>query len=155
MYVFDTNSFRTLSSFTPTTFPTIWEHIETLVAAGELISIREVRRELRFQASKEHLANWIDAHRSIFHLPSNAECEFVVELMQREQYRNLVKHKNIQKGSPSADPFLIASARIRGAIVVTEEHYIQGGARIPTACVEFDIPYLDLDGFFQAEELQF
>lgn len=155
MYVVDTNVFRTLSNFNPDTFPTIWERIDLLAENGELISVREVRRELKHQCNSDHLAEWIESHRSIFLLPSNGECEFVVELMLREQYRNLIKHRNIRKGSPAADPFIIASAYRHNATVVTQEQLVEGGARIPTACQEYDIPCIDLNGFFQAEQLQY
>lgn len=55
IYVFDTNSFLELQSYYPETFPTFWERFEELVQDGRLTSVREVRKELEFLATADHL----------------------------------------------------------------------------------------------------
>ena len=46
IYVFDTSSFRVLGNYYPDRFPSFWEMFDELVAAGRIVSVREVHREL-------------------------------------------------------------------------------------------------------------
>ena len=156
MYVLDTNAFYILGNYYPSRFPTIWEHIDRLATAGELISVREVRNELEYVCSFEHINNWIQVHRHIFHIANAHECQIVAEIFQRAQYRGLVRRKRILKGSPVADPFVIASAKSRRrGCVVTQEENRPDGARIPTVCDQMEVRWLNLEGFFEEQELKY
>jgi hypothetical protein len=107
LYIFDTNVFITLGYYYRKRFPTIWARMDTLADGGELISVREVRRELDLLCSSDHVNEWIDRYRQIFLIPSSYECEIVANILRTEQYRGLVRRKNIIRSSPVADPFLI------------------------------------------------
>ena len=156
MYVFDTNVFLTLGHFYPKRFPTIWERIDQLARGGKLVSVREVRNELVYVCPSDHINGWIKKNRQIFRTATARECEIVAEIFRKEQYRGLVRRKSILKGSPVADPFVIASARIhRHGCVVTQEEKRPAGARIPTVCDELKIRWLNLEGFFEEQKLQY
>lgn len=155
MYIFDTNVFRSLKEFTPTTFPTIWDKIHELTDDGMLLSVREVLRELDNQSASQHVNDWVSSHQHIFLIPSKDEFSCVADLLKNEQVRNLVKKQNILRGQPAADPFIIASGIIKDATVVTQESFKPGAARIPTICQEFDVECINLNGFFEREELRY
>lgn len=155
MYVFDTNVFRSLGLYYPKRFPTIWNRINELTENNNLISVREVRRELEANCASEHVNSWIQKYRHIFLIPSNEECEIVTDIFKKEQYRGLVKRQNMLKGFPVADPFIIAAAKNRNGCVVTQESLKLGGARIPTACKEMKIDCVNLEGFLEKEKLTY
>jgi hypothetical protein len=156
IYVFDTNVFLTLGHYYPRRFPTIWERIDRLATAGELISVREVRNELEYVCSFEHINNWVQVHRHIFRIASALECQIVAEIFQRKQYLGLVRRKSILKGSPVADPFVIASAKShRRGCVVTQEENRPDGARIPVVCNQLEVRWLNLEGFLEEQDLEY
>lgn len=155
MYVFDTNVFQTLGNFKPKRFPTIWDRIDALVLQKELISVKEVRNEIEFVCHFDHVIDWVKRNRHIFVNPSAEECKVVAEIFKTEQYRGLVRRQSILKGSPVADPFIIAAAKMRRGCVVTQESLKSDGARIPTICKDLQIECLDLDGFFEEQLLKY
>lgn len=63
--------------------------------------------------------------------------------------------KGTQRGSPVTDPFVIAVARGRGGYVVTEEAMRENAAKIPNVCDHFVVPWLDAEGFKEAEGWSF
>ena len=155
MYVFDTNVFISLGLYYPKRFPTIWEWIDSLVNSGDLVSVREVRRELENNCSSEHILEWVDNNRQIFCIPTNEECQIVAEIFSKNQYLGFVKRNNIIKGMPVADPFIIAAAKAKDFCVVTQESNKAKGARIPTACVDFGVDCIDLESFLERESLRY
>ncbi len=155
MYVFDTNVFISLGLYYPKRFPTIWDRVNRLADSGNLVSVREVRRELETNCSSEHVLNWVQKYRHVFHIPTNKECQIVSEIFKKNQYLGFVKRQNILKGLPVADPFIIAAAKAKGFYVVTQESTKSKGARIPTACIDFDVKCIDLEGFLEQEKLEY
>lgn len=155
MYVIDTNVFISLELYYPKRFPTIWERVDSLADSGSLVSVREVRRELENNCSSEHVLNWVNQHRHIFHIPTNEECQIVSEIFKKKQYLGFVKRNNLLKAMPVADPFIIAAAKVKGFCVVTQESNKSKGARIPTACLDFGVDCIDLEGFLEREKLEY
>jgi hypothetical protein len=155
MYVFDTNVFISLGLYYPKRFPTIWKKLDNLADSGKIVSVREVLRELETNCSYEHVLDWAKKYKKIFYIPTNAECKIVSEIFTKNQYLGFVKRKNLLKGMPVADPFIIAAAKVKGFCVVTQESNKSKGARIPTACRDFGIECIDLEGFLEHEKLKF
>lgn len=155
MYVIDTNVFISLGLYYPKRFPMIWEKVDGLANSGGLVSVREVRRELENNCSSEHVLKWVEQHRHIFHIPTNEECQIVSEIFKKKQYLGFVKRNSILKGMPVADPFIIAAAKVKNFCVVTQESNKSKGARIPTACVDFGVDCIDLEGFLEREKLKY
>lgn len=155
MYVIDTNVFISLGFYYPKRFPTIWERVDSLADSGDLVSVREVCRELENNCPSEPVLSWVKDHRHIFHIPTNKECQIVSEIFQKKQYLGFVKRQNILKGMPVADPFIIAAAKAKGFYVVTQESNKSTGARIPTACTDFGVKCIDLESFLEREKLEY
>ena len=151
MYIFDTNVFTAIGHFYPSRFPTIWAKIDELALNGSLRSVKEVRREIETNCPFEHIEKWVKNHHDIFLIPTDEEAEFIAKIFQKERYRGLVKRKNILVGWPTADPFVIAAAKIHNRCVVTQE----SPTRIPTVCNELQIKCIDLEKFLEQEQLKY
>lgn len=54
-YVFDTSSFSVIGNYYPQQFPTFWENFNQAVIVRDIISVREVYRELEFYTRHSHL----------------------------------------------------------------------------------------------------
>ena len=134
-------------------FPTIWATMDTLADVGELISVRESRRELDHLCHYDHVNEWIERYKHIFLIASDNECEIVAKIFSSEQYRGLVKNKNIRKGSPVADPFIIAAAKTRNGSLLRKSHQNQW-SKIPAVCKELGIRCINLEGFLEEQSLE-
>jgi len=147
MYIFDTSSFIVLGHYFPDVFTSLWEGFDGCVGDGSVVSCREVYRELDNNNSSNHLSDWIEENKSIFLEPTPEELVAVAAFFQDSQYRNLIRSKQVLKGTPVADPFIIAAAQLKEATVVTQESFKPNAARIPTLCKELGIRCIDLQGF--------
>lgn len=159
-YVFDTSSIRSLQHFYPRVFKSIWDGLDDLVARQELLSTREVFNELERQAVSEEVLKWVRANKALFTTPTGPELQFVAEIFRIKHFQGLIGAQQRLKGTPVADPFVIACARINGATVVTEEGWQRGGkplmlkpnaAKIPNVCAHFKIPCIDLEEFMHQQ----
>ncbi len=159
-YVFDTSSIRSLQHFYPRVFKSIWDGLDDLVARQELISTREVFNELERQAVSDEVLKWAKNHKAMFSTPTGAELLFVAEILKIKHFQGLIGAQQRLKGTPVADPFVIACARINQGTVVTEEGWQRGGkslalkpnaAKIPNVCAHFKIPCIDLEEFMHKQ----
>ncbi len=155
IYVFDTNSFSILKEYYRAHFRRFWECFEEVVSRGEVVSVREVYRELLGQVDRPHLQEWIESHRRIFLPPSQEESLFIKEIFAIPHYRYLIKPKNLLVSTPWADPFVIAAAKIKEGCVVTEEHGKRNAAKIPNVCEHFQIPCKSLETFIEEQKWEF
>ena len=154
-YVFDTNSFRALHSYYPDQFPTFWIKFNQAVAAGKVISVKEVRRELDAQVHDTHLYDWVKEHGEIFLPPSPPEMRFVTKIFSVQHFRMLVSQQDLLAGNLRADPFIIAQAEVINGCVVTEERKKPNAAKIPNVCEHFGVNYTNLQGFMEREGWRF
>lgn len=159
-YVFDTSSIRSLQHFYPRVFKSIWDGLDGLVAKSELISTREVFNEIERQDVSDEVLAWTKNHKAMFSTPTGAELLFVAEIFRIRHFQGLIGAQQRLKGTPVADPFVIACARINQATVVTEEGWQRGGkslvlkpnaAKIPNVCAHFKIPCIDLEEFMHQQ----
>jgi hypothetical protein len=156
IYVFDTSSIRSLQHFYPRVFKKIWADLDGLAQAGNFISTREVFNELERQAVSQDVLNWAKNHKVLFTTPLPAEQQFVAEIFKIKHFQGLIGKQQQLKGTPVADPFVIACAKVKGGTVVTEEGWLHpsqtlvpkpNAAKIPNVCKYFNIPCVDLEGF--------
>jgi Domain of unknown function (DUF4411) len=147
-YSFDTssilNGYRDL--LPPQTFPSLWEGIEAMIASGHVRSIDLVRDELA--AREDAVFAWAKAQDDLF-VPLEPD-------IQRSARDVLAEHRRIigvGSGRSGADPFVIALARARGGVVVTEETLSRNltKPKIPDVCDAMGVPRLNLLGFVQAQ----
>lgn len=155
IYVIDTSSIMVLKNYYPKSFPSFWQRLDRLVANRELTSVREVRKELAQRMEADDLNAWCTRNNQMFSLPTEAELMKVAEIFAVPHFQQLIGHKQMLKGSPVADPFLIAKAWEIGGAVVTEERIKPNAAQIPNVCDHFKIPFLSLEGLISAEGWQF
>lgn len=151
IYVFDSSSFIVIGHYFPDRFPTFWGSFNIAVNEAKVISVREVYNELNVQANRPHLLDWIESNKRIFLKPTPAETQFVREIFSVQHFQNLISEKQRLKGSPIADPFVIASAKIQNGIVITEETFKPNAAKIPNICRHFNIVCTNLEGFMEQE----
>lgn len=154
-YVLDTNSFLLLQNYYPNSFSSFWDRLDALINEDRLFSVREVFNELEYLVSKQHMADWIVANKSIFRAATREETAFVAEIFAVPHFSALVGRKQLLKGSPVADPFVVASAKVNQACVVSEEIYKPNAAKIPNVCEYFEIDCINLEEFLQKEQWSF
>jgi hypothetical protein len=136
-------------SYPPDVFPGLWSKLEHKIAHGTVVCPDEVRIELARQ--DDDLAKWADARPYIF-VPLD-------EPIQLATSEVLAAHPMLMKATKNrngADPFVIATARVRGLIVVTEE---RGGTeakpKIPSVCRAFGVPCIDVLHFIRDQGWSF
>jgi hypothetical protein len=122
VYVFDTSSFIVLGHYFPERFPSFWLNMDRCVQNGELVSVREVYAELSGQGKRAHLDKWIDANKNIFLIPDSAETTFVGSIFSVPHFQQNVSERQRLKGTPVADPFVIAAAATRSGCVELKRH---------------------------------
>ena len=151
IYVFDSNSFGVLKNFYPGVFGGFWEQFDELVAAGRLLSVREVERELSRREDSEHLVEWVGNNHAIFAGPTEDELARISEIFAVAHFQQLIGQKQLLKGYPVADPFVVARAWERGGCVVTEERHRPHAGKVPNVCERFDVDYTNVEGMLARE----
>ena len=154
-FIFDTNSLRVLGNYYPERFPSFWKRFEEMVEKKEVLSVREVYNEITKQVKDEWYLEWLEAHREMFLAPSADEGTFVAQIFRVAHFQQLVGEEQRLKGQPVADPFVVACAKVRNGIVVTEEAVKENAAKIPNVCKHFKIECTDVEGFLKINDWKF
>lgn len=150
VYVFDTTPLLNLfGHYDPAVFPDLWADFNRLLADGRVLSVREVRREIKY--GPDALLEWVKMNAVVFVAPDAAQTGFLQKMLENRLAQGLIQHKKMLKGGGAADPFIIALARVRDGCVVTEEKHRPNAPKIPTICEQFGIPCVDLTGFMKRE----
>lgn len=147
IYVFDTSAFIVLKHFYPSTFPSLWTGLDQLISKGQVVSVREVFNELADYNDPDFIQNWAKRNKQIFGTPSGNEQSFVQKILAVRHFQALIGSKAILKGTPVADPFVVAAAWARKGTVVTQEQLKPNAAKIPNVCQHFKIPWMNLETF--------
>lgn len=156
LYVFDTSSFSKLKHFYPSIFVTVWGGLEQMVQDGLLISTKEVWSELNNGLPDPNLTEWLTARKKIiFTTPVTEEMIVVSEILSIKHFQSLIGKKQTLKGTPVADPFIVACAKVKGACVVTEECYKENSSKIPNICEHFDVECINLEEFMKRQNWVF
>lgn len=147
-YSFDTSSLLNgrRDLLPPGTFVTLWSNIESMIATGEIRCVDEVRNELGRRDDAIH--DWAKSQTDLF-VPLTAD----VQLAAREVLAAHPKLVGVGGRRNSADPFVIALARARDGVVVTEELLTGkiGNPRIPDVCDAMGVRWLNLVRFVQEQ----
>lgn len=158
IYIFDSSSLFSLQFYYPNQFPTFWEKFNNLVIKEEVLSVKEVFAEIEEKSTEKHVFEWCTVNKTIFKKSESNESNFMAEIFTVPRFREIVKPKDILKGKPVADPFVVASAKIRNGCVVTQEKFIEqpiDAPKIPNICKYFNIDCTNLEGFLIKEGWQF
>lgn len=129
-------------------FPKFWDRIDGLVEDGRLISPIEVFNEIKKRSDELH--GWLKIRKgAIFReLDDDVQIE-VANILQR--FPRLVADKKLRT---SADPFVIALARITGHQLVTEEKPTGSLNRpnIPDVCAQLSFSTMGILQVIQREK---
>lgn len=150
-YCFDTSALIECwsRSYPPDIFPGLWLKLDELIAQQQVLCPEEVRVELARQ--DDDLAKWVNARPRLF-----VELDDAMQLATSEV---LAQHPLLMKATKNrngADPFVIATARVRSLTVVTEE---QGGSatkpKIPSVCQALGVPCVSVLRFLREQGWSF
>ena len=155
IYIFDNSSLSRLKHFYPEVFVSIWTGLDDLVQQNKLVSTKEVWNEAQRGQVIPFVYEWLKDRKHIFTTPEAAELRFVSEIFRVKHFHSIIGNKQRLNGTPVADPFVIACAKIRGGTVVTEEELKPNSARIPTVCQHFGIECISLEGFMKQQDWSF
>lgn len=154
-YVFDTSPLSVLfKNYYRKTFRSLWERFDEIVANGKLVSTREVLREIEDGAS-ESLTNWAKRHVALFATPTAAEGAFVAQIYSVRHFQQNIEQQKLLRGGTHADSFVIAKAAVERRAVVTMEQLRPNAVKIPNICEHFDVRWLSLEDFMEAERWEF
>lgn len=130
-------------------FPTLWDRLAKMIAEGDLVAPDEVGQEL--SRKDDGAFEWASARQGLF-----VELVDEVQVVTSEILSRFPRLVKADQDRTSADPFVIAVARVQKLTVVTQEQ--AGGEskpRIPMVCAAYDIPCIDLLGLMKAKGWQF
>ena len=129
-------------SLKKSTFTPIWDKVKDMIEAGALISTVEVRDELK----DDDLVEWSKRNDQLF-LPLTEEVQKKAIDVLRD-FPTMIKMKST--GNSNADPFLVATASIEGATIVSDERLgdeSTGDYHIPNVCRRYGIGCITLNDF--------
>ena len=155
-YVFDTNSFIVLSHYYKDQFLSLWKQIDSLVEAGEIISVKEVLREIESYSGESDLTNWVKKNKNIFKAMSEEESRIISEIFAKyPKFQNMITKKAQLKGTPVADPFIVVKAIHTRSTVVSQETFQKDGIKIPNLCKIQNVRCLKLKEFMKEQNWRF
>jgi hypothetical protein len=128
-------------------FPSFWAKIDVLIAEERLLAPIEVLHETKKRSDELH--TWLKVQKSMFReLNDDIQIEAAKIL---SQFPRLVGEKKLRT---SADPLVIAMARVEGLQIVTEEKPNGSLARpnIPDVCAEMNMTCIGLLQLIQTEK---
>ncbi len=146
-YVFDTGAFIVLRNFYPATFPSLWKGIDELAESATILSVREVFHELQNFNDADFIQEWARQHKAIYAIPTKEELLVVQELLAVSHFQVMISNRAILKGTPVADPFVVAAGKVKNATVVTQEVYKPNAAKMPNVCKHLDVQCINLETF--------
>lgn len=125
------------------TFQAVWDGIANMVAFGQVRAVDEVKHELTKKS--DDAVKWAQGCKGLF-VSLSADIQRATTEVLREHPRLV----GIGGSTPrnGADPFVIALAKARRGIVVTQEEPRNlKKPRIPDVCDALDVPWMTLPQF--------
>ena len=138
--------------------PRFWESLAHHAASGRVRSIDRVKQEL--ERGKDELAQWVDDNFSNA-LASTDEPDVIQsfsDIMTWVQAQNQFSAAAKADFANGADGWLVAYARAKGCVVVTQEVPAPDARRkvpIPNVCQAFDVPFVNTFEMLRALGVQF
>ncbi len=154
-YVFDNSPLSTLfRNYYRRRFPSLWQRFDDLVVNEDIVSTREVLREIE-DGAVESLREWGAQNGGLFKMPNAEEGAFVARIYAVQHFQQNIERQKMLKGARNADPFVIAKAAVTERTVVTLERAKPNAVKIPNICEHFDIPCMTLEDFMETEGWEF
>lgn len=147
-YCFDTSALIWMKNiYIPKTFVTLWAKFGELVDKGIVISPREVLDEIA--AKDDELHKWAKSKKLMFYELDPEQIALAQDIVR--SFPSLIDGN---KTIPEADPFVIALARKKGALVVTQETLVfpvVKKVKIPNVCNHHGVEYIDTTEFIRRQ----
>ena len=150
-YVFDAGPFIDSRYYFPNIFKSYWTELNKMAESRDIISVKEVYNELL--NGSDIISDWAIQNNNIFEIPNSEEFQVVTEILSK--HKELIRNANYSGGTPVADPFVIAKAKVNDLIVVTREYYREHAHKIPNICKEFGLIYMNFEEFLINEGWEF
>lgn len=164
-YVLDTGFFVVSRTYYPGTFPSFWKKLNNAASMGIISSVDEVKKEIEsYGGEQDHLLRWMKLNKYIFTEPSAKEQDYIRQIFLKADFSELIGKRDFLKNKPSADPFVIAKARVaKNGIVVTKELPAkkdkkgnrQGAPKIPDICAHFEVQCITPQRFMEKQKWRF
>lgn len=149
IYCIDTSSLIAAwqERYPPEHFPAFWVKMGSLVADSRLIAPVEVLHETKKRSDELH--TWLKARPMMFREVDDAMQIEVAQVLS--QFPRLVGERKMRT---SADPFVIALARVEGLQLVTDEKPTGSLTRpnIPDVCQQLGMPWLGVLQLIRSEK---
>ena len=127
--------------YAPDLAPGYWRSLPEMLVRGSVVVSEEVREEI--ERADDTLWSWTQANVSAWHPLTDEVQAAVTEIMAR--WGRLVDSRKLRS---RADPFVIATAKVVGATVVTSEgRGTEDKPRIPYVCDQLGVPCVDIFEF--------
>lgn len=137
--------------YDPEMFSSLWERLAGLVEEGRLVSSDEVLDELSRKA--DAIYEWAKVREGMF-LPLTPDVVAETKALLARYPRLL----NERKGRNSADPYVIALAKLKGCVVVSEETpstNVATNPKVPSVCLAEGIECIRLADLIKRERWKF
>jgi len=135
--------------------PGFWDAMVLHQANSVIMSIDKVLEEINRGQGMDDLKRWIrDKIRAVFFYPTN-DSDVISQYGQMANWVNgqqFVQHAKAEFMSV-ADGWLVAYAKVKNKIVVTQEIFepgIKKKVKIPNVCNAFNVPYMNTYDFLRA-----
>ena len=134
-----------------TTFSGLWTKIEEEIVAGTICAPEEVMNEI--EKKDDGLHDFLKEHEAQLVIPLDEE----IMAGTKEVLAEFPRFAGSMRGRNKADPFVIATARAKEIIVVSEEG-MRGNKnrpKIPLACAHFEVECMTVLDYIEQQEWVF
>lgn len=133
--------------YAPDLAPGYWRSLPEMVLRGHAVVSEEVREEI--ERADDSLWSWAQTNIASWHPLTDEVQAAVTEIMGR--WGRLVDSRKLRS---RADPFVIATAKVVGATVVTSESRgTEDKPRIPYVCDQLGVPCVDIFEFVRLAKI--
>jgi ribosomal protein L7Ae-like RNA K-turn-binding protein len=159
MYLLDANTYiQAKNVYYQMSFcPAYWAWLDQQFEASTVASIQLVYDEL--VDGDDELSEWVKERKAHFMpVSSDAIQDKFVEVAQYAAELDGKKPENVAEFLAKADPWLVATAAVSGATVVTHESLVPESStkvKIPNICKEFGVPYISTFQLLKVLEARF
>jgi hypothetical protein len=136
--------------YPPDVFPPLWVKLESLIKSESLFSTIEVFHDI--EAIDDDLLGWAKKNKKMF-IPLDIDQQNEVKRIL-SMFPNLIQVRKKKSGS---DPFVIALAKLKNAIVISSEKFSNdpNAPKIPTVCSNLRLRHMNLIQFFRNQNWTF
>ncbi len=157
MYSVDTSFFMDWQAryYPLDVFMTLNTRIEQLIKSRDFRAVELVKEEINAIGTPD-LKTWVSSHKTLF-APLAPDVQLEAAAIEAK-YPDLL---DIKSPYQSADPYVIAFAKLQGGVVISQETSVQEKRSpakkhyIPDVCRDLGVPCINLLGLMRREKWKF